>query len=213
MIQRHFKILSSSTRCNSVFQTTPLVAFRRTDNLNDILVRSKLGADKQTNVTKGSFRCGKNCITCRYITDGRTNYTFSATGETRTIYDRIDCNSKNLIYMIHCLRCNKQYIGETKRRLKDRFNEHRRPVDRPTPSSRPTAVSEHFLSDNHSRHRTGTTRTHSSKFRFLKLLHLLIRSYLVPVLLICPLALSHFLKFNVFGCRTQSNTVKWIEYD
>ena len=75
---------------------------------------------------------------------------FSATGETRTIHDRIDCNSKNLIYIIHCLRCNKQYIGETKRRLKDRFNEHRRPVDRPTPSSRPTAVSEHFLSDNHS---------------------------------------------------------------
>ena len=52
--------------------------------------------------------------------------------------------------MIRCLRCNKQYIGETKRRLKDRFNEHRRPVDRPTPSSRPTAVSDHFLSDNHS---------------------------------------------------------------
>ena len=51
--------------------------------------------------------------------------------------------------MVHCRRCNKQYIGETKRRLKDRFNEHRRPVDRPTPSSRPTAVSGHFLSDIH----------------------------------------------------------------
>ena len=79
IIQRHFKILSSSPRCNNVFQTTPLVAFRRTDNLSDILVRSKLRTDKQTNVTMGSFRCGKNCITCRYITDGRTNYTFSAT--------------------------------------------------------------------------------------------------------------------------------------
>ena len=150
IIQRHFKILSSSPRCNSVFQTTPLVAFRRTDNLSDILVRSKLRTDKQTNVTRGSFRYGKNCITCRYITDGRTNYTFSATGETRTIHDRIDCDSRNLIYMLHCLRCNKQYIGGTKRRLKDRFNEHRRPVDRPTPSSRPTAAPEHFLSDNHS---------------------------------------------------------------
>ena len=108
-IERHgFKILSSSPRCNNVFQTTPLVAFRRTDNVSDILVRSKLRTDKQTNVTKGSFRCGKNCITCRYITDGRTNYTFSATGEMRTIHDHIDCNSKNLICMIHCLRCNKQ---------------------------------------------------------------------------------------------------------
>ena len=56
IIQRHYRILSSSPRCNSVFQTTPLVAFRRTDNLSDILVRSKPRTDKQTNVTKGSFR-------------------------------------------------------------------------------------------------------------------------------------------------------------
>ena len=55
IIQKHFKILSSSARCNNIFQTTPLVAFRRTDNLSDILVRSKLRTDKQTDVTKGSF--------------------------------------------------------------------------------------------------------------------------------------------------------------
>ena len=46
-------------------------------------------------------------------------------------------------------RCHKQYIGETKRRLKDRFNEHRRPVDKQTNISKPTAVSEHFLSNGH----------------------------------------------------------------
>ena len=33
--------------------------------------------------------------------------------------------------MIQCNRCNLQYIGETKRRLKDRFNEHRRTIDNP----------------------------------------------------------------------------------
>ena len=51
--------------------------------------------------------------------------------------------------MVHCNRCHKQYIGETKRRLKDRFNEHRRPVDKQTSSSKPTTVSEHFLSNDH----------------------------------------------------------------
>ena len=30
----------------------------------------------------------------------------------------------NVIYLIQCRLCNLQYIGETKRRLKDRFNEH-----------------------------------------------------------------------------------------
>ena len=53
--------------------------------------------------------------------------------------------------MVQCTRCNLQYIGETKRRLKDRFKEHRRVVDKTNIKSKPTTVSEHFLSDsNHS---------------------------------------------------------------
>ena len=41
-------------------------------------------------------------------------------------------------------KCNKQYIGETKRQLKERFNEHRRPVDKQVHpnNSKLTAVSE-----------------------------------------------------------------------
>ena len=52
--------------------------------------------------------------------------------------------------MIQCRLCNLQYIGETKRRLKDRFNEYRRPVLNPTSNYSYTAVSEHFLGNNNS---------------------------------------------------------------
>ena len=83
------------------------------------------------NEPRGSFRCGNNCLTCHYINDGLTMYTFNSTGETRVINHHIDCNSKNVIYMIQCNHCHKQYIGETKRRLKD------------------CTVSEHFLCNNH----------------------------------------------------------------
>ena len=48
--------------------------------------------------------------------------------------------------MIQCNRCNLQYIGETKRRLKDRFNEHCRTIDIPNTKSKPTTAAEHFLS-------------------------------------------------------------------
>ena len=48
--------------------------------------------------------------------------------------------------MIQCNRCNLQYIGETKRRLKDRFNEHRRTIHNPNTKSKPTTAAEHFLS-------------------------------------------------------------------
>ena len=61
--------------------------------------------------------------------------------------------SENVIYMVQCNRCNLHYIGqigETKRQLKDRFNEYRRAVDKTSIKSKPTTVSEHFLS--HSNH-------------------------------------------------------------
>ena len=52
--------------------------------------------------------------------------------------------------MIQCRLCNLQF-GETKRRLKDRFNEHRRPILNPTGNYIHTAAaSEHFLTSNHS---------------------------------------------------------------
>ena len=53
--------------------------------------------------------------------------------------------------MIQCNDCSKQCRGdETKRRLKDRFNEHRRSVDNPSAISKATTVWEHFLTNNHS---------------------------------------------------------------
>ena len=57
------------------------------------------------------------------------------------IKSHITWETSNVIYMIQCTKCNLQYIGETKRRLKERFNEHRRPII--------TAVSRHFITGNH----------------------------------------------------------------
>ena len=41
------------------------------------------------------------------------------------------------------------YLGETKQRLKDRFNEHRRTLDNANIKSKTTTVAEHFLSSSH----------------------------------------------------------------
>ena len=51
--------------------------------------------------------------------------------------------------MTQCNLSHKQYIGETKRRLKDRFNENRRPADKQTNSSKSTTASEIFLCNSH----------------------------------------------------------------
>ena len=130
-------MLYSSGRCKNVFTNLPLVAYRRCKNICDILVRAKLPEPTNTDQSgslSGSFRCNKtSCTTCPFIEDGRNQYAFYSTGQTFKIKSHITCETPNVIYMI-------QYIGETKLRLKDRFNEHRRPIINPFCSYTPTVV-------------------------------------------------------------------------
>ena len=86
------------------FKHLPVVAFRRCPNLRDLLVSAKLPSNSTNpnpQLPCGSFRCGKNCATGPYISDGLTSYTFFSTGETRTIKSNLTCDTKNLIYMFN----------------------------------------------------------------------------------------------------------------
>ena len=65
------------------------------------------------------------------------------------ITGRFACTSANVIYCINCTLCKKIYIGETGRRLGDRFREHLRDVERnDKDGSKP--VARHFNLPNHS---------------------------------------------------------------
>ena len=75
----------------------------------------------------------------------------SQCGQKRStkITDRFTCTSANVIYCITCTLCKKIYIGETGRRLGDRFREHLRDVERnDKDASKP--VDRHFNLPNHS---------------------------------------------------------------
>ena len=41
------------------------------------------------------------------------------------ITKRVNCDTKNIVYMISCSECKERYIGETRRSLKDRLSDHR----------------------------------------------------------------------------------------
>ena len=63
--------------------------------------------------------------------------------------DSETCTSANVIYCITCTLCKKLYIGETGRRLDDRFREHLRDVEKDDKNaSKP--VARHFNLPNHS---------------------------------------------------------------
>ena len=75
---------------------------------------------------------------------------FSNTGEVREIKQHINCKSTNLTYMIECQKCKKQYIGETKRTLRERFTEHRQATNNPSHANATAAVPTHFNLPDHS---------------------------------------------------------------
>ena len=53
-------------------------------------------------------------------------------------------------YFIECKKCDKQYIGETKRHLHQRFGEHRRSILNYGHFPNSTPVSKHFNQADHS---------------------------------------------------------------
>ena len=52
----------------------------------------------------------------------------------------MNCNSTNCIYLITCNKCEKQYVGESGRKLKERINNHRSDIK----TNKHTSIAIHF---------------------------------------------------------------------
>ena len=143
IILLNFSILQSDPETASIFSQPPLVSFKRDKNLQNLLVRSALRPTSEP----GTFKCSrKQCKTCQFI----VSHT-QITGPTYTlaVSDHFVCTSTNLVYCITCSVCQKLYIGETGRKLGDRFVEHLRDVQNNDLSlSKP--VARHFNLPGHS---------------------------------------------------------------
>lgn len=87
--------------------------------------------------------CGHSplCHTCEAVRSCNTIQSTS-TKQNLEIMGNLNCNSSNIIYLIECNFCKKQYIGESKRSLRSRFNNHRQDIQ--NYQKRPTTISSHF---------------------------------------------------------------------
>jgi group I intron endonuclease len=60
---------------------------------------------------------------CPYINTSKEIIS-AQTKEKFVINDLFNCNTKGVIYLTTCTKCNKQYVGQTGRKLKERMKEH-----------------------------------------------------------------------------------------
>ena len=114
----NFQLLQKDPETGRIFSQPPLISFKRGKNVGNFLVRSAI----KTNEQPGTSKCARSgCKTCPF-----TLNTSKISGPKRSpkITDLFTYTSANVIYCITCTLCNKLYIGETGRRLGDRFREH-----------------------------------------------------------------------------------------
>ncbi|XP_019614385.1 PREDICTED: uncharacterized protein LOC109462296 [Branchiostoma belcheri] len=146
VITKYWNLVQLSSRTRDIFQDPPLVAYRRNKNIKDMLVRARIPKENRNLLEKfvpsGSFPCGKNgCTNCAYVKKAN-NFKSHRTGKCYAIRTHINCQSKNIVYLIQCKKYGVQYVGETKQTLANRLNSHRSAIN--TCTKKDTPVSAHF---------------------------------------------------------------------
>lgn len=149
-------VLHASERCKKAIKEQPMVAFRRPKSLKDYLVHAKV-KQEITIRDSGNKQCAsKNCRICRKDKLLKMGDTFESTntGKSYTINYSLNCNSSNVVYLLSCKTCGKQYVGSTSTKFRLRFNNHRSRLNahgRMTPEERldDDILYRHFFSEGH----------------------------------------------------------------
>ena len=96
--------------------------------------------------TPGSSPCFTPCFMCKYMKS--KNHAKSTSNQyTSKIQQLITCTSSNLIYLIECNLCQKQYIGQSSNSLQERMRGHLHDIKT---ANQFKPVSHHFTSANQS---------------------------------------------------------------
>ena len=129
VIRKNLKLLYSDPNNKTLFPKKDLVeGYRRAKTFKEMLVPTRLptlGHRDDNSLPWGCVKCkAKTCDICKnYLVPGNQFQSLS-TKDTFKIKNRIDCNEKNVIYLITCTSCKVQYVGSSFD-FKPRFREHK----------------------------------------------------------------------------------------
>ena len=118
IVRRNFEqYLTDDVDIGKMFDSNFLGSFIKEKSFANHLVSSRLSAEYEI---PGTFQCNRSAgNTCAYVSSATV---IVGPFDTFDIRQSISCTSDNIVYCIFCSKCD--YIGETGRRLGDRFREH-----------------------------------------------------------------------------------------
>ena len=154
IVRKHHKVMTDENpRLKRCFPKPSMIAYKRSKNIKDILVKAKISSKRRSKrICNGFVGCKRSywemCLLCALIPkEGFKTHKCYKTKEIFDINANVTCVSKNVIYKISCKKCpNFVYIGETGQRFCDRFSGHRADVHHRRVEK---VVAEHFNKPNH----------------------------------------------------------------
>ena len=121
IMRRLYSLLDLQTK--AVFKACRFTAFRSPRNLRSHLVKAKVTVGNERK--KGCKKCGSvRCLTCNNL---KETYVFSSsvTKCSYRINHQLDCNSKNIVYLLSCKVCELQYVGQISDKFRFRWNNYK----------------------------------------------------------------------------------------
>ena len=148
---RNWHFLQSKERLAHIFRERPIIAYRRSKILSDILVSIKLTGrtpEGHTNTMGGCGPCNKP--KCSWSMLINKTSTFTGTQRDGKVFDKfhtVNCQSTFVIYITKGRICRLQYVEKSKTAFNLRLNNHRNHIKRGVNSCK---LSEHFLQNSRS---------------------------------------------------------------
>ena len=140
VVGKHWRFMSKNKHIKEIFPLPPMIAYKQSSNLKNMLCRAKLPTIKLGNSSRkfiGMKRCTNSCNVCIYYNNTKTIK--SKSGETFKMTGQYGCQTTSIIYLASCSKCKMQYVGQSGRRFYDRIMEHLRYIKRGI-----HALGEHF---------------------------------------------------------------------
>jgi len=144
VIKHNWPLLGTSNLTKDLYDNKVVRGYRRCKNVKDYVVRARVPDLDET--PKKHPTC--NTKRCRYCPKLNKKGRIKSTTSGREYASKINvsCKSNNLIYCITCKKCKKQYVGQTKNRLIDRFGKHFYHI---TSKNKTTPIGRHFCQKDH----------------------------------------------------------------
>ena len=135
---------------DGLFRSPPLLANKVGLKISNQLIRARFKSKHSGQTGRAYANPDEDCqqANCRYCSKMNKSKCFKSTytGYTYTTKLRGHCTTHNLVYLITCTKCVRQYVGETKREFRYRMTEH----IRDTQLNRDTPVANHYNQTSHS---------------------------------------------------------------